>query len=261
MGFNSNSSDKQVLGGLYTGLCSVRIVAINPTMEEIKAMGINATKEPEYKTQTDTGENKMRIDFYLASAVTGVNLSKSLKQSFWLEDRIRVNKDKTKEEWINKYGVSTWGKAIDVAPEYDWLLKDGLRKAFVGEVDLTNFIKAWANVDPKDQATFDDIKKLTSGDLTELMGLYNTIKLNQVKVLLGVKEGKYQAVYPKYFERNYRTGFTAWKKALEGEYGEFKDGDYQKDLNLKPYVGTSTVEGDSPTPMEVPAGAQPAYKF
>lgn len=262
MAIGANSSDKQVVGGsLFTGLHNVKVIAINPTLEEMKAMGINAQKDPQYLTTTDKGVNKMRIDFYLASATQGVNLGKTTKISFWIEDSVRTNQNNNKEEWINKYGNTTWGSAIDVPPTYDWYSTDGMRKCYIGEGDLTSFIKSWANVDPKDQATFDNISNIANGDLTEIKALYEIIKMNQVKVLLGVKDGKYQVIYTKYFERAYRNTFTGWKKALEGEYGEFKDADYQNDLTFKPYVGTATVEGDAPTNLDTPTGAAPAYKF
>jgi hypothetical protein len=272
MSIGANSSDKQVVGSsLYTGLHNVKVVAINPSMEELKAMGINATKEPEYKTEEQvkdadgniTGKySKIRVDFYFTSGTPGINLSKTTKLSCWLEDRVRVNKDGNKEEWINKFGGSTWGKSIDVAPEYDWLSKEGLRKAYVGEVDLVNFVKSWANVDPKDQATFDNVSAIANGNITEILSLFNAIKLNQVKVLLGVKEGKYQTVYTKYFDRAYRNTFTGWKKSLDSEYGEFKGADYQSDLTFKQYTGSAAVGSDNPTLLDAPAGVPAGgYKF
>lgn len=261
MAIGVNSSDKQVLGGLYTGLTNLKVVAINPTKDEMIAMGINAQQDPKYLSQNDKGAAKMRIDFYVASPT--LTLSKSLKVSFWIEDAPRTNKDGTKEQWINKFGMTAWGKTVDTKPDEKWYSLEGCRKALVGEEDLTTFIKAWANVDPKDQASLDDMSKIAKGDLTEILALHKAIPTNQVKVLLGVKDGKYQDVYSKCFDRAYRTNFTTWKKSLEGQYSEFKS-DYQNDLNFKPYTGTSDAPGDSPTDMTAPATAAagtPVYNF
>jgi hypothetical protein len=263
-GIGANSSDKQVVGSqLYTGLANLKIVAINPTFDEIKAMGINAQKEPEYLTQTDKGDAKLRIDFYLGSTNPAITFSKSLKTSLWLENRVRTNKEGTKVEWINKFGSNAWSKGLEDEPSYQWFSAEGQRKAIVGETDLANFVKAWANIDPKDQAIFEDINALASGDLKEVLSLYKAIPTNSVKHLLGVKDGKYQTVYTKFFARSYQTNYAAWKKALEGDYGKF-DADYQNDLNFKAYQGSSTVTGNAPTNMDVPAGApagQPKYDF
>jgi hypothetical protein len=263
MAIGVNSSDKQVLGGSFTGLTNVKVIAINPTKEEMIAMGINAQQEPKYLSQNEKGEAKMRVDFYLASPTPTINFSKSLKVSFWLEDSPRTNKEGTKSQWINKFGMTAWGKTLESMPEENWYSTEGCRKALIGEEDLTSFIKAWANVDPKDQAALDDTSKIAKGDITEIVNLHKAIPNNQVKVLLGVKDGKYQDVYSKCFDRAYRTNFTTWKKALEGQYSEFKS-DYQNDLNFKPYTGTSDAPGDSPTDMTTPATANagaPVYNF
>jgi hypothetical protein len=260
-GIGANSSEKQVLGNSYTGLVNLKVVAINPTKDEMIAMGINAQQDPKYLGQNDKGAAKMRIDFYLAHPT--INLSKSLKVSFWIEDVVRTNKDATKEQWINKFGVVAWGKTLDTKPDEKWFSLEGCRKAYIGEENFVNFIKAWANVDPKDQATFDDISKIAKGDISEILALYKLIPNNQVKCLLGVKDGRYQDVYTRFFDRAYRLNFTSWKKALENEYGEFKS-DYQNDLTFKPYVGSSESPQDAPTAMgaSIPGtGSQPVYNF
>lgn len=263
MSVKANESTKQIVGSLWTGIANMRVIAINPTMDQLKAMGKNPQKEPEYKsTDTTTGNGKFRIDLHIFNVANKING----KASFWLEDAPRANKNKTGFEWINKFGVTAWGKG-EAEPAYEWFKLEGHRKAFIGESDLISFIKAWANVDSKDACGLDTIDKIVKGDLTELLAIYKAIPNNEAKFLLGVKttgEGKsYQDVYTKYFGRYTQVGFDAWKKALEKEYGEFKS-DYQNDLHLRPFEGNAQVVADLPTQFGSPGSATPAqavYKF
>ena len=245
MAVGANSSDKQVVGGLYTGLTNVKVTAINPTKDMLIGMGINAQKDPQYLTvENDT--QKMRVDFYLAHQT--MNLSKALKVSFWLENRTRTNQSNTKEQWVNKFGTFAWNASVGTVPNYTWFSTEGARKAYVGEEALINFIKAWANVDQNSQAILDDMTKLFTGDASEIHTLHAGIKDNQVKVLIGVKDGKYQDVYTKFFQRPYINNTEQWKKALEAEYGEFKS-DFQNDLLFKAYIGNTSIAGDKPADL------------
>jgi len=126
---------------------------------------------------------------------------------------------------------------------------------------MLNFIKAWANINPQDQGTLDDITKLFVGDVTELVTIHKQIPENEVLCLLGVKDGKYQTVYDKYFDRAYRLNMAVWKKQLEGQGNEFK-ADYQNDLTFKPYVGSSQVITDTPTDVgSTITGNTPVMEF
>lgn len=259
MAVGANESSKQILGSLWTGVANMAVIAINPTMDQLKAMGRNPQKEPEYKN-SESGKEKFRIDVYLTQPVNKINA----KVSFWLEDAPRANKDGTGFEWINKYGNTAWGKGEDKpdTSRMSWFSLEGARKAFIGESQLISFIKAWANVDPKDACGLDTIAEIVKGNITELLDLFKRIPNNQVQILLGVKD-KYQDVYTKYFDRPYRKGFDAWKRAVEKDYGEFKS-DWQNDFHLKPYEG-GKMNTDSPTNFGspgTPSGEQaPKYSF
>lgn len=253
---NVNSSDKQVLGGLYTGLAKLKVIAINPSFDSLKAMGINAQQEPKYVSE-ENGVIKTRVDFYLSSKT--VNLSKALKVSFWIENQSRQNLQKTKFEYINKFGVSAWSKDLESTPDYRWFSKEGMRKAYPGESNMLNFVKAWANINPQDQGTLDDISKLFIGDVSELLTIHKQIPENEVLCLLGVKDGKYQVVYDKYFDRAYRLNMSVWKKQLDGQGNEFK-ADYQNDFTFKPYIGSTQAISDVPTDVGNQAAA-PVMEF
>lgn len=257
MAVGSNDSNKQVVGALWTGIAAMKVVAINPTMDEMKAMGMNPQKEPEYKSTNDAGKTKLRIDFYLANTINKIRA----KASIWMEAQERKSQGGA-SQFINAKGQVAFPKKGETSISYDWFSQEGIRPAYIGEETLISFIKAWANVDSASNCSFDTIAKIVEGDLTEIVALWKTIPNNEVRVLLGVKDGKYQDVYTKYFARFTQVSFEGWKNTLEGQYGEFKNADYQDDLHLKPYQGTGIVPTDKPSSLPpVVTGATGGYKF
>lgn len=269
MGLQVNDSSKQVVGGTYSGVATVKVIAINPSMDQLKAMGINATKEPEYVT-VDAAKNnlkKVRLDFYLASTMPGITLSKALKASFWLENQPRTNKDGNNWEWIALNGQTAWSKVNGTPPEYAWFKKEKARNAYVGEKQgdqggLVGLLQAWLNIDPNNQSILDNPQVLFDGNYSELLSILGVAPNNQFKVLVGVKDGKYQTVYTGHFGRFTVASYAGFTKALEGDYSAFKD-DYQNDLAFKLYVGKSTTTGDSPTDLNSApqADGKPVYTF
>jgi hypothetical protein len=250
MAFGSNSSDKQVVGGgLYTGLAPLKVTMICPTKADLEKRKINIKEEPEYLTKNDSGESKMMINFYMIKEDVKIYP----KRAFWLEDKIRKNKDGSKTEWINKFGITAWSTDATTPPQYDWFKLDGARPALVGEGKLTRFIKAWANVDLEQQACLDNPSALAKGDLTELKALFAVIPNNEVQCLLGVNDKGYQEVWDGYFDRKLSVNFAQWRKELEKDGQEFK-ADYQGDFKFQPYRGGTSAPQDKPTNLDTPAG-------
>ena len=186
----------------------------------------------------------------------------------------RFNKDKTKVQVIDKYGRTAWvtieqakAKEIPVYTNGPANLDADYRPCFVGEEELTNFIKAYLNIpnvmkyvdkkwvmvdNPEDcVARLDNIEKYFSGDYSELREVISLQPNNKVKLLFGVKtndEGKqYQAVFTQMFLKNGVTDYSRLAKELEdrkaaGAYPttEFFVGD------LKEYT-METTDFSSPT--------------
>jgi hypothetical protein len=256
-----SSQDQQVSSGQrWTGVANMVVASINPSMDELKAAGLNPQKEPEY-IKDEIGEalgareggtfKKHRLDVNLYHPEHKFYA----KMAIFLESRLRYNKDGNKVGWINKYGLTAWSADEQTMPNYPYFKLDMARVYYVGEDVLTDFIKNWANCGPNDQAILDDPKKLVEGDLTELKTLWKQIANNQVQVLLGVnrveKDGKvnyYQAVYTGHFNRPYNRNMAAWRNALNAPFGAFK-ADYQDDLVLKPFTGDTRVESDKPSDL------------
>ena len=220
MAIQSNASTQEVVGGIkvYSGLTNVKVLAVNPTMAELHAMDINVKQDPNYKVSfSDQDYNK--VVFWLA------NEDGNFKLEILMASNFRVSQA-GKHQWINATGQSTWSEE---APSYEWWKADGQRKAYIGEETLINFVKAWANVANGDEVSFDTINAIASGDVTEIKELVKVLTNNEVRVLIGVKDDKYQQVYTKYFGRVKPQRNDLFVKALNDDYGSF-NADFNADL-------------------------------
>jgi hypothetical protein len=261
-----NESSKQVVNvvTLYTGLATMKVIAINPSMDELKALGLPAQKEPEYTTTEDIlDENKQvvgnypktRIDVWIKSEAPKIQT----KVSFWIEGRNRTSQDGGKNQWININGVTAWAaigvNAWETDSNKNWFKADGARIARPGEEDLHEWLRAWANVENGKRCQLSNMDAIAKGDVSELRSLIQPLAKNEVRYLLGVNNG-YQTVYNKMFGRVYEKSTTRWIKKLEDKYGVFK-ADYQNDLNLREYVANVTNPDGSSNPA-APTGSAPA---
>jgi len=244
---NINNSSKEVLkqSVVYTGLTQVKMVAVNPTLKELQEMGYNFQQEPVYLTEEE-GVRKLRLDFYFKNATV------SNKITFFLENRPRVNKDGTKNEFINHYGQSTWAADLNEALNKTasngkkWFNAEGAREAYVGETSLIEFLKQWLNTNPNDKVYIEDMEALFKGNVKELQYYVNAAKDNIVWVLLtySEKEGKYyQNVDNGLFIRGYFKQVAAFSKAVEYIKRKEKDG-----YPVKGYNGLEFKEFVPPAP-------------
>ena len=142
-----------------------------------------------------------------------------------------------KNQWMNSIGQSTWSEE---EPTYDWWKKDGQRKAYTGEETLINFVKAWANVASGDEVYFDSMPAIAEGNVSEVRNLAEQLQSNEVRVLIGVKDDKYQQVYTKYFGRVKPQRDDLFVKALNDDYGSF-NADFNTDLKWGTHVATTTL--------------------
>ena len=212
MAIQSNASTEEVVGGMktFSGLTNVTVRAVNPTMAELHAMDINVKQEPNYTVEF-SGEAYNKIVFWLANADGNFRLE------ILMQNKARVSQS-GKHQWMNAIGQSTWSEE---APSYEWWKTQGQRKAYTGEETLINFVKAWANVASGDEVTFDTINEIANGNVREIKSLISALKENEVRVLIGVKDDKYQQVYTKYFGRVKPQRDDLFIKALNDDYGSF----------------------------------------
>ena len=236
MAIKSNASNQEVVGGinLYSGLSNFNVIAVNPTMDELHELGIMVKTDPNYFVELQ-GVEYFKLTFWVKN--------EDLTTRF---DILMNSSERTsqtgKYQWLNNTGQSTWSEG---SPEYEWWKKEGERKAYSGEETLINFTKSWANVANGDDVYYETIEKIVKGDVTEIKALVKLLSANQVRLLVGVRDGKYQTVYTKYFGRVKPQRDDLFVRNLNDDYGEFK-AEFNKELTW----GTFTPEVSVVTPDE-----------
>tara|TARA_R100001509_G_scaffold156249_1_gene119360 strand:- start:571 stop:1320 length:750 start_codon:yes stop_codon:yes gene_type:complete len=239
MAIKSNDSNVEVAGGgikLYSGLGNFKVIAVNPTMAELHEMGIMVKQDPNYFVELN-GTEYFKLTFWIKNA------DLTTRFDILMNGSERVSQT-GKNQWINAIGQSTWS---DGEPEYDWFKKEGLRKALTGEETLINFVKQWANVANGDEVYFDSIAKIVKGDVTEVKALVKLLENNEVRLLIGVKDGKYQTVYTKVFGRVKPQRDDLFVKNLNDDYGTF-NAEFDTTLSwgvFTPELAVVTPDADS----------------
>lgn len=216
----------------YIGVAPVYVLAVNPNKAKLEELyGRSLDKEPEYVTEKD-GVKSARIDFIVktnAEKCDGIELI--TKVSFFVANEFMFNKEKTKTKIIDKYGRTAWAtkeelkeKAIPQYSSGPANIDKDYRQCYRGEEELTEFLKAYLNIDnvqTYDSATgkwkmvehpemcearLDHIEDYFKSNFKELVDGVNSQPNNQVKVLFGVKttddNKQYQDVFTQKVLRN-----------------------------------------------------------
>ena len=95
----------------YTGVGSVFVMGVNPNKSELeKLYERELDKDPDYITEKD-GVVSARVDFVVKTD-TAVKCNNDIelltKISMFIRKEYRFNKDKTKVQVIDKYGITAW---------------------------------------------------------------------------------------------------------------------------------------------------------
>lgn len=193
------------------GLFEAEVIAINPTIEEYKdLLGIELkedSKATEYLSVATDGTSKIRVDVWLQDVKGG----DKFKVVFWLEDTKKQNKDKTKKQYINNVGITSW--AADESDLPSWFAKRDYRVAYVGEAEFVEFLRIWlSGIDfSKDNAELQlEWRKVIAGNLKEwkdeIAGQYTrTVGALATVKTVEKEEGpvSYQSIYSKAFFPGY----------------------------------------------------------
>lgn len=217
---------------LWTGIIPVKVVAINPSLDQMHKMGLSETpNEPIYVTdKTDDAGNAykmIRIDVWVENEAFGIKT----KLAIFTENRLSTSLDTGKVEYINDFGRTAWAPP-DTVPQDKWFKDKGTRVAYRGEGQLIKFMEAWLNADTeKDELAVDNWKAIFTGDFSELAALIPLFGTkNTLKVMLMVtvtSDSKYfQGVYPKYFARWNNDSTNGWANFVN------KANNQKKKMNL-----------------------------
>jgi hypothetical protein len=208
-GLKVNESTERV-SKYYTGTENFKVIAINPTKEEMKAiLNIDVDKEPEYLGKNQEGKDQVRITMWLDNDDAENKIR--TRADFYLVNDVKESSG-GKIKFVNAFGGFAYLPADGTVPEnMSWFNVDKMRKSLVGEEELTEFVKNYINHSTKkgEKAQL-SVDAYLRGDFSELKGI---ICNNKVKVCLGIKQGTdkegktvyYQTVYTRKTDR-------AWAK-------------------------------------------------
>lgn len=232
----------------YTGIAPVSILAVNPDKETLsKLYGFEVKEEPVYTGEVERDGNNVqqaRIDFIVKTDAPRCNdIDAVLKVTFFLSKAVRVNKDKTKVQVIDKYGRTAWvtqdefkTKSIPVYKNGPANLDKDYRATYIGEVELTSFIRTYLGIqdvmeyvnntwvmkkNPEDyEGRLDDLDSYFApkNNIKEIKDLIKLLPENKIKVLFGVRTASngnmYQTSFNSHFAFNNSTSVAPFEREL-----------------------------------------------
>lgn len=290
MAFASGSESKDRVKKLYIGVAPVFIVSVNPNKAEYEKL-FNRTLDdaPVYIGEGEVGPEgdrvkvpQIRIDFIVKTDAEKCGVELTDRITFFLSKAMNFNRDRSKVEVINKYGESIYlpiacVEGTEPIPDnMKWYDTSGMRPTYIGEADLTAFIKAFLNIPNKSyrkgnevvfiknladaEAKLDKIESYFRGDVSELKSVIGLQPNNRVKVMFGVKttddNNQYQAVYTKKFLKNMVNDYSKLDEDLQARKNA---GAYPSVEFLAEPIKEYTVEStDFSSPANDPLGAKSA---
>ena len=130
MAIESNASTEEVMTGgmqLYSGLSNFKVIAVNPNLAELHALGLMLKTEPEYHIDMN-GDERYKLTFWLRNEDTTIRMEILCNNNF------RQSKT-NKYQWMNNIGQDTWSEE---APDYDWWKPEGQRNLILVKKLLLN---------------------------------------------------------------------------------------------------------------------------
>ena len=223
------------------GLFEATVVAINPDIEEYKEkLGMELkedSKAVEYLGTSQDGNKTLRVDVWLED----VKNNNKFKATFFLENKEKENKDKTKKQYINNIGSCSWADDANNLPT--WFAARDYRVAFVGEEELYNFMRTWlGELDYRDAETILqlDWAKMMKGNVKDLKAQVNgewctnIVALATIKTVQKEDEIKeYQGVFNKGFLPSY--SLKLFRLVNYSDQSVLKNLRAKKSKDLKPH--------------------------
>lgn len=246
MAFAKGSDSTTEVFKRYIGIAPVYVIGVCPNTKVLeKIYGRSIEKEVTYTGETEVNGETVktaRVDFIIKTDVEDCGVDIISKVSFFLRNQYRLNRDNTKVQVIDKYGRTAWvtveqakkheipvygnGKLANIDKDY--------RPCFVGEEELTNFIKTYLNIPnvmkyinnewvisdhPEDsEARLENIIKFFKGDFSEIETAIALQPKNKVKILFGVRttddNKQYQDVFTPMVVSNRVTDYSKLEKAV-----------------------------------------------
>lgn len=223
----------------FSGCAPFKVVAVNPTKEELSAIyGTEITRDQVYlgTTEVDTPQGKksvkqIRLDFILQTdpeekETKDINLTTKL--SLFISQSPKYTRDMAQVEAINDYGDTVYLTPAQLSgqepiPENKkWFDPTGMRMALDGEGTLMAFLRAylslpmrsWTDRATKEVVVIDNpeeakcgianLKPIFTGNISAITSAILLAPNNKVRCLLGVKTDngrQYQDVFNRKFNK------------------------------------------------------------
>ena len=247
MAIQSNPSDQAVVSGLklFTGIGEFKVVAVNPTLEQLHGMNVMLQSEPKYDVEIN-GDNFKKIVFWLRNEDVTTSCEILVTPGEWVSQSGKV-------KCYNRIGQDQWLEkgpdgSFDTSNCPEWIKEKDTFYAIPRGMDtVTEFVKAWANVENGGEIKLDTVDKVANGDVKELRELVKVLANNSVRALVYVRDEKYQAVYTRHFGRVNPKRNDLFIKEMNKDYGAVK--------------GEYTIEWQKYEPSEIQADtAAPALE-
>jgi len=191
-----------------TGFFEGQVMAINPDREKLeKILSTTLEKDPEYLGEDEGGVKKLNMSIWLKDVKTGE--MKNVR--FFLKDKPKQNTEKTKYQYINEVGATTWADKPENLP--DWFKARAYRKANEGEEEMYNFMVNWLNkLDTRDAGTVLSFewKKLINGnvkEITEVMGSEFEGTVVCLCVIRETEKDGEKKIYEQIYNREFMAGY------------------------------------------------------
>ena len=229
MAFAKGQESKEAIIRRYIGVAPVHILAVNPSKAELeKIYGTQLDKEPEYvgKTTINGVEYpQVRVDFLVKTnpeKTEGIELIS--KVSFFLAKTPWISTSGEKVQMINRFGETFWitkeeAEKGEVTTSKIIYSPEGMRMAYRGEADLTDFLKNFLVISSpryldRNTGEWKPIKNLAEaeaqlgkvddyfrGDVSEIREIISSQPTNQVKLCFGVRTTDDNKLYQDVFIR------------------------------------------------------------
>ena len=278
----------------YIGVCPVFVKAVNPNKAEHEKL-FNTTLEeaPVYvQDKEDNNGNSyknVRISLVLQPDVEKIGFEMPLvTMPLFITNQKQFGANSGKYQVVDKYGRFAWATEEEISakeiPTYSNGKKANIsndyRIAYVGEEDLTNFIRVflcipsitkWDNnekcmvpntdVKPEEcecRLDVESIEKFFKGDFSEIKEILGFQPNNKIKVCLGVRTDMnsnklFQSVYTKKFMSNASTNYDSLDKALQADIAYASEHD--KVLNTEYSAEAVHEYSVTPTTFSAPSEA------
>ena len=262
----------------YTGICTVNIVEVNPTIDELrKIYQKDDIKEPNYIGKDEDGTESLRIELFIKPSEEFAAFDFKRGISYYIKKKNEYNKNGDKVRVINKYGQNKWitvdSFKAGIAPDNQFAMP--YRAALVGEIALIDAMRKYLCIaNPaiwnNDTRTFtlkdvnalaeceggfsiEDYQQMFAGNFTKIKSIFGKFKTNKIKYLFGVKtkDGKeYQTVAERFpIAYNAKNMVRVFKDI--NNYKEVSDTFREIDFGKEPY--NFTIYAPTATDFSKPA--------